>query len=564
MAMKHLLLSISFLIAIPFHGQVACDILSAGLLQGSFAHTWAEPANGSWDTPNMTFASNRLTGDLVLALSSGTGDSLCCSALLNAAQVQGNVALIYRGTCDYALKARLAQDAGAIGVVIINNVPGPPVEMGGGPYGPQVHIPVFMIRAADGEAWREALDAGASLSVLLGNKDGYYATDAGIRKEDVLLPTSLALPRWLASQPGDHLVSLGAMMHNYGSEPIAVASLRAVITQDGESVYDEAAGPFQLVAGDSVMVLLPDWQQSAYAGRYQLTYQVLTAGDQHGLDNLFTVALDYGDRYSLAPTDATGAPVSSVGMKPAQSNGTYESCVHFRDSHASRIAVTGIDRQVSVNAPLLLAGDGVLTRVYEWQDPFDVLEDPGFGFTQINLVQEAEHVLTAPGNSAQVHFPFDAPIVLQDDARYLFCTVTNNPTVFFGYFEQVSHAMNEQVFGQPTSPLNNGGDWFLRFTGNPVASLGLRTVDATTIGIDEASVPGLSASPNPSSGLFNLVIESPEPVTLVARDALGREVLREWATSGRATLDLTDEAPGLYVLTMQGRARARSMRLMVE
>ncbi len=196
MAMKPLFLISTFLIAIPYRAQVACDILSAGPMQGSYAHTWAEPASGSWDTPNMTYASNRVIGDLVRALSSGPADSLCCAALANPALVQGKVAVIHRGTCDYALKAKHAQDAGAIAVVIINNVQGPPVEMGGGPYGPQVHIPVFMISAADGDAWREALEAGATLSVLLGNKDGYYAADAyyqdparpaGLRGHDAIL-----------------------------------------------------------------------------------------------------------------------------------------------------------------------------------------------------------------------------------------------------------------------------------------------------------------------------------------------------------------------------------------
>lgn len=565
MAMKQLFLISTFLIAIPYRAQVACDILSAGPMQGSYAHTWAEPASGSWDTPNMTYASNRVIGDLVRALSSGPADSLCCAALANPALVQGKVAVIHRGTCDYALKAKHAQDAGAIAVVIINNVQGPPVEMGGGPYGPQVHIPVFMISAADGDAWREALEAGATLSVLLGNKDGYYAADAGVRKQDVLMPKSLALPSLLASEPGDHLVSPGAMVHNFGSEAIAEVALRAVVTQDGESVYDESTLPFPLAAGDSLMVVLPDWQQASYSGRYQLTYQVVTPADQHGLDNQFTLPLHYGDRYALTPTEAaSGAPVSTIGMQPAQSNGAFESCVHFRDSHASRIAVTGIDRQVSVNEPLTLAGDAVLTRVYEWQDPFDGMDDPGFGFTQLTLLQENEHVLTAEGNSAMVHFPLADPVILEDGARYLFCTVTSNPTVFFGYHEHVSYARNEEVFGQPTSPLSNGGDWFIGFAGGPVASVGLRTVEAATIGIDEPDASGLSAFPNPSEGIFHLVIESPEPVTLVARDALGREVLRQRASGGRATVDLSDAAPGPYLLSMEGRSRARSLRLMVD
>jgi len=562
--MKHLLLSASLLVAIPFRAQVACDILTTGQLQGSYAHTWAEPEPGSWDTPNMIHASNRVIGELVLAITSGSADSLCCAPLANGPAVNGHIAVIYRGTCDYALKARYAQDAGALAVVIINNVPGPPVPMGGGSIGQQVHIPVFMIGMADGEAWRAALDDGASLTVLLGNKDGYFGHDVGLRKSDVLLPTALAFPSWLAAQSGDHVVSLGAMVHNYGSDPNEAVALRAVVLQDGETMYDETTLPFPLEPGDSLMVLLPDWVQSSYAGRYQLTYTVVSGIDQHELDNHFSIPLDFSDRFALVPTDPTGAPVSTIGMKPAQSDGIYESCIHFRDPHASRIAITGIDRQVSVNEPLQLVGDVVFTRVYEWTDPFATMDDAGFGFTQVSLAAEDEHVITAPGNSAMLHMPFTEPLLLQDNMRYLFCTATNNPSVFFGYHEHVSFRMNEALHGQPTSPLRNGTNWFLRFVGGPVASLGLRAVDASSIGIQEEQALGARAFPNPGEGIFHLVLDSPEQAELIVRDVLGREVLRQRTVSGMTTLDLSQESPGAYMATVIGASGSQSLRLVVE
>ena len=39
-----------------------------------------------------------------------------CSAFTNAAAVAGKIALIERGTCGFALKARNATDAGAAGL----------------------------------------------------------------------------------------------------------------------------------------------------------------------------------------------------------------------------------------------------------------------------------------------------------------------------------------------------------------------------------------------------------------------------------------------------------------
>ena len=44
-----------------------------------------------------------------------------CSAFTNAAAVAGKIALIERGTCGFALKARNATDAGAAAFIIYNN-----------------------------------------------------------------------------------------------------------------------------------------------------------------------------------------------------------------------------------------------------------------------------------------------------------------------------------------------------------------------------------------------------------------------------------------------------------
>src|SRR5207248_1304819 len=46
-----------------------------------------------------------------------------CTAIASSA-VRGNVALIDRGTCAFTVKAKNAQDAGAIAVIIANNTTG--------------------------------------------------------------------------------------------------------------------------------------------------------------------------------------------------------------------------------------------------------------------------------------------------------------------------------------------------------------------------------------------------------------------------------------------------------
>ena len=56
------------------------------------------------------------------------GTNLACS-VLTGGSLTGDIALIRRGSCTFSTKIRNAQDAGAVGVVVVNNVFGPPSAM---------------------------------------------------------------------------------------------------------------------------------------------------------------------------------------------------------------------------------------------------------------------------------------------------------------------------------------------------------------------------------------------------------------------------------------------------
>ncbi|MFI5372875.1 MAG: PA domain-containing protein, partial [Candidatus Eisenbacteria bacterium] len=87
-----------------------------------------------------------------------------CTAFTNAAQVAGNIAFVDRGTCTFAVKAEMAQAAGAVGVIIANNVAG-----GFSPGGsdPTVTIPVVGISQADGNTIRAQLAGGVTATIGL-------------------------------------------------------------------------------------------------------------------------------------------------------------------------------------------------------------------------------------------------------------------------------------------------------------------------------------------------------------------------------------------------------------
>ena len=94
-----------------------------------------------------------LTEDLVLVEDDGGVDiNDACETIINGAVLDGKIAVIRRGLCEFGFKALAAQNEGAVAVIIVNNVPGDPVGMAGGVFGDQVTIPVFMLSDTDGEA----------------------------------------------------------------------------------------------------------------------------------------------------------------------------------------------------------------------------------------------------------------------------------------------------------------------------------------------------------------------------------------------------------------------------
>jgi hypothetical protein len=85
------------------------------------------------------------------------GSGTACTALspANALAVRNNIALVDRGGCNFVLKARMVQDAGAIGMVVADNAPGDLTGMSGDD--PAVVIPSVRVTQAAGATLKAAL-----------------------------------------------------------------------------------------------------------------------------------------------------------------------------------------------------------------------------------------------------------------------------------------------------------------------------------------------------------------------------------------------------------------------
>ena len=105
---------------------------------------------GNISTANRLSARGPIAGQLGLFIDAGSNPatSLACGTHSGSA-LTGKIALLYRGTCGFPVKVKNAQLAGAIAVVVVNNVAGAPSVMTGTDN--TITIPAVMISLADGD-----------------------------------------------------------------------------------------------------------------------------------------------------------------------------------------------------------------------------------------------------------------------------------------------------------------------------------------------------------------------------------------------------------------------------
>jgi subtilisin family serine protease len=105
-----------------------------------------------------------LTGPLGYDAANATG----CTPFA-AGSFAGALALIQRGGCTFDTKVTNAANAGALGVVVFQNVGGPPISMGGLTGTP----PAFMVDLADGTALRDYVVANPTATVRINTATAY-------------------------------------------------------------------------------------------------------------------------------------------------------------------------------------------------------------------------------------------------------------------------------------------------------------------------------------------------------------------------------------------------------
>jgi len=157
--------------------------------RGPYLLTVDEPSSaaGTYDMSGAAFGppfpAGGVSGDIVL-VDDGTGTTTDgCEPLVGFPA--GAIALVDRGACNFTVKVANAQAAGATGVIVANNVAGPPFQMGGGD--PSITIPSGMISLDDGNTIKAGLPATGTVSP---NPNVDPCSNGGLHMVDISSPAS--------------------------------------------------------------------------------------------------------------------------------------------------------------------------------------------------------------------------------------------------------------------------------------------------------------------------------------------------------------------------------------
>lgn len=188
-------------------------------------------------------------------------DSEACNTVTG---VSGKWALIYRGNCEFGLKALNAQNAGAIGVIIWNHTPDELVNMGAGASGASVTIPVLFVTKQDGQAINNQLIGGQQVFISISPWGFGKNHDLAFLNGSLAASPGMAIP--LHQMDGTDIPAYrgytGALVANTGASTETNVKVKSTVTfTPGGSTtptpfYEDSAMVSTFSTTDSVMTVV--------------------------------------------------------------------------------------------------------------------------------------------------------------------------------------------------------------------------------------------------------------------------------------------------------------------
>jgi hypothetical protein len=543
-----------FLAAMSAQAQITTYVLQPASLEGALEFTWAD----NWGaTPDLNDPANTIQGFTAFVNDGTAADSLGCNALVNGADIAGKIAVVYRGTCEFGLKALNAQDAGAIGVVIINNQ-GAPVAMGGGANGANVTIPVVMISTDAGASLYNELLAG-NVEMLIGSVQGVYEFNLHTSSKLASIPQYSAMPGPLANAI-NYTVDMGSWVKNFGSSDQSDVTVNCVITQNGTEVYNNTSDAGAVLSGDSAFFALPSFTQATWSGYYEATYTVSSSNaDDFPSDDTFGFNFYAGDVFAYGRIDATTLqPRAEQHVRATLDAPSFMACTYFSHPNASGYKVEGIYTSASKSGGASMDGEVLEARIYEWADVFTGWSDATTD--NIVLLGLGEYFYEEDLGAQVVYIPFTETFQMEDNKKYLFCSFSPSTDVFLGFGESLDYNRIQAQLDEPIYLMNDNGTWG-SFADATHTTIGAKMVPAD-VSVNDADRIELTPYPNPTANMLRIPLTGMSgAATLSVFDLSGAVVMTNKVGIGgdqTLTVDLQNLANGTYIFRMDFENGKRS------
>lgn len=502
----------------------------------SGASPWGCDVNSKWENIPVAFDQNNANG---------------CGAF-NAGYFTGKFALIYRGGCEFGEKALAAQNAGAVGVIIVNNLLGV-AGMGAGAQGANVTIPVVMVTTEAGNAIKNELINNVAVNIsLAGWRFDSVANpiDIGFMSDGPNLPYAKTIPvsqlsTQLGSADDSFRVYAGGRFYNFSVNDFDTIGLEGRFSFNPNYV----GGSFSQVDSnmikyyfntpitttDSILYLKLDTINNnlvgfdindADKGRYKvsnLVYSIpFTETGSAQLNNEYEYEFSVTDSiYSkCAYNFTTNSPVANyyINIDPTR-NYQWGHVYYIRNgSYEAKAAQAVIMRDVIDDS--VFNGQDVLITLYKWTDDNN---DGAINYgTELEEIGNASQVLgndIVPIKGFTVTMPFQNvlapgnPVVLESGSTYwMTIELGNNRTYAVGsdyYADYTANLIGDISRGNPlydvTSQTMYGGGF--SDAGSPSIAL-LMSKNQIPVGLNDATKfdGKVNLYPNPVSNVVNVSV----------------------------------------------------------
>ena len=547
--MKKILLSIGLgSLAVFASAQTVFNVDFPASIGGDYDFEYATTAN-NWGVADLTVPASAVVDTLVLVDANDTtiagvqitDGSLGCASLFNAVDVNGKIAVLYRGECEFGFKAKAAQDAGAVGVIIINNVSGDPLGMLAGTFGGQVTIPTVMVSDLTGATLVNEMTT-SDVVVFMGNKLGRFPNDIAIDENEVIRPQYTAELDVLSQDASELDVQVGAWIRNYGFNTQYNVELTCAITTGGSGVYSNFSMVDSLESGDSIFVTLPTFSQATYtAGEYDMNYSVVSDSTENfPSDNMVNSKMLINSTYL-----SRGTVDASTGLPTVPADNYYsftKNCVAFVDANASRIGVRGVTFSATSTRTDVLTGKFVEVRAYQWD---------GSGANSMSEIAYAEYDFNSDLSETNITVNFPQGVPLEDNQNYLFCVEnTTSDTVYFGASE-IGYGQSITTY-QDYQSLFEQSNGTQSFFSDISPAISIETLPIAAVGVEEELTEELTAFPNPAKDMISVPVGNVEVTSVVIYDVTGKVISSQNTSvvNNNLTLDVTSVPNGMYVVAL--------------